>query len=366
MSKASNTSLVTEERGVPSRVIAAIEKQGGFETLLPAPYRSMAQRMLARAQLYIANSSNRVKIQQCTVASLATAVLEAGAMGLPIDGKMAHIVPFNCKVKGPDGREIWESRATFMPDYKGIVCVARRHATIVDCFAHHVFKNDIFHRAMIDGVWKLEYEPAQGDRGAYLGTFAVVLFAEKRFVVEYMVESEIEAIRKRSKAANDGPWVTDWFEMAKKTVLKRIMKLYADDPEVLDLLDKDNVALGYEDADIIDEPPRKIGARKSEPLRLGSLGGDADIVGAAGQEEEPSGVTEEQPKRGAARERQAPEAEVESSDPVEYWRASMLKQTSRAEVDFVWQEAEADQSMDQAQTAKVKGHYEKIRRNLPE
>ncbi len=267
-----STAVATQEpKSVSARVIAAVEHTGQFDQLLPAPYRSMAQRMLQRARLYIANSPNRDKIQACTIPSLVTAILEAGAMGLVLDGKMAHIVPFNCKVKDESGKDRWESRATFMPEYKGIINVARRHGTIVDGFAHHVHRNDIFKRALVNGKWLVEYEPQLEDRGDYMGTFATLIFDGGRFVCEYMTEEEIQLVRNRSKSKDNGPWVTDFGEMAKKTVLKRAIKTYADDPEVLDLLDQDNAVCGLVEAEATSsEPlPKLHGARKGAPLRLG-------------------------------------------------------------------------------------------------
>jgi hypothetical protein len=35
---------------------------------------------------------------------------------------------------------------------------------------------------------------------------------------------EVDAIRMRSKASSSGPWVTDYEEMAKKTVMRRLLK----------------------------------------------------------------------------------------------------------------------------------------------
>ena len=39
-----------------------------------------------------------------------------------------------------------------------------------------------------------------------------------------ILDSEIELIRSRGRAKDNGPWVTDWNEMAKKTVFRRLSK----------------------------------------------------------------------------------------------------------------------------------------------
>jgi recombination protein RecT len=39
-----------------------------------------------------------------------------------------------------------------------------------------------------------------------------------------MSVEDVEKIRKRSKAADNGPWVTDWEAMAKKTAIKQLCK----------------------------------------------------------------------------------------------------------------------------------------------
>lgn len=49
----------------------------------------------------------------------------------------------------------------------------------------------------------------------------------------------MEAIRNRSRAGNSGPWVTDFDEMAKKTVFRRLSKWLPISSEYRDALDKD-------------------------------------------------------------------------------------------------------------------------------
>jgi hypothetical protein len=51
---------------------------------------------------------------------------------------------------------------------------------------------------------------------------------------------EIEAIRRKSRSANDGPWVDHWNEMAKKTVFKRLAKWITLSPEIREQLQRED------------------------------------------------------------------------------------------------------------------------------
>jgi len=57
-----------------------------------------------------------------------------------------------------------------------------------------------------------------------LGVLSIAPFVSGGADVLWMPKLEIDAIRKRSRAANDGPWVTDYLEMAKKTGIHRHVK----------------------------------------------------------------------------------------------------------------------------------------------
>jgi len=54
-----------------------------------------------------------------------------------------------------------------------------------------------------------------------------------------MNKEEIDAIQKRSKAGQSGPWITDWAEMAKKTVFRRHSKWLPISSEFQEAFDKD-------------------------------------------------------------------------------------------------------------------------------
>ena len=90
-------------------------------------------------------------------------------------------------------------------------------------------KNHLFHEPLI-----------VGKRGEVIGAYAVIVLPDGDWRYEWMEFSELARIRSRSKASNGGPWVTDTREMQKKTVLKRGLKTYCEDPAIVRALELDD------------------------------------------------------------------------------------------------------------------------------
>lgn len=230
---------------------------GCFASMLPERYKDNAARWIQRGRLYINTSKNRDNLLKCSMASLVRAFLQGAEQGLPIDGKLAYLVPY--------GQE-----ATFMASYIGLIAVARRQGLIVDGFARTVRERDEFSLSMTNGQFHTHFAPYVGaEPGEIVGAFAVLIFPGNRTVADFLSHDEIEAVRARSKAAKSGPWVSDWGEMAKKTVLRRTIKTYVDDADVLALLDADDAQHGLLDVEASEAGSTKnFGARRAAPLRL--------------------------------------------------------------------------------------------------
>lgn len=246
-----NTQPAAPQTPLSQRVVDMVSKSGLFENALPEAYKPHAERFKARARIYI---GRKQELQKCTPSSLCQCVLSAAEFGLALDGRMAHAVAFNCKVKDDRGKPVlvngseqWESIATFMPSYFGIIDVCRRHRSIVDAIAELVCENDTFEYYMENARYHFRWQRAMSNRGKVIGAFAQLLFGDDRYRIVYMDDAEITHVRNKSKAAKDGPWVTDTDEMRKKTVLKRALKTYITDPESLDLIDLDDRSSGYID-----------------------------------------------------------------------------------------------------------------------
>ncbi len=120
-----------------------------------------------------------------------------------------------------------------------------------------------------------------------------------------MSKDEVEAIRKRSRSGSSGPWVTDWNEMAKKTVFRRHSKWLPLSPDLRDAIEKD------EDVDL---KGGTIDVGASNVAR--SVFGGPDPVKNAKPVEEAAPEVETTPAEEAPAETPAPE-QATGQNPVE-------------------------------------------------
>lgn len=165
-------------------------------------------------RLLLAAAGRTPKILDCTKESLLRFCLKCAETGLePIGAGGAWPVPY--------GNEL-----TFIPDYRGLINCAKRAGCIRDAYAEFVKVNDQFDYALGMEPY-LKHKPAVGDRGALVAAYCIIVFPDntKRFVV--MDKEEVLGIKKRSKAASSGPWVTYEAQMWCKTVVRRAMKPFA-------------------------------------------------------------------------------------------------------------------------------------------
>lgn len=158
---------------------------------------------------------------KCTQTSLLACIMTCAQLGLEPDQFLgqAYLIPFKNNKKGG----LYECQ--IIPGYRGYISLARRTGEVQTLSAQVVYENDEF-SLQYGTEDKLEHRPAMnGDRGKPVGAYCVIKYKDGGYSFDFMSTADIEKIRKRSKAANDGPWVTDWDEMAKKTVIRRHIKL---------------------------------------------------------------------------------------------------------------------------------------------
>lgn len=157
------------------------------------------------------------KLAECTPASLLNALMLCAQAGLLPDGRNAHLIPYGSNVQ-------------VIFDYKGLVQIAERNG-IQNIRAIAIHEKDALEYRM-DGAsvvfnWTPDYLKDRGE----IVAFAATCIRDGNTDVEIMTKAEVDAIRKRSKSGNSGPWVTDYAEMGKKTVLRRMSKRWPLSPE---------------------------------------------------------------------------------------------------------------------------------------
>src|SRR5690606_21449268 len=87
---------------------------------------------------------------------------------------------------------------------------------------------------------QLVHRPDPTGQGEMTHVYAIAWLRDADPIFEVMTREEVERIRKRSKAADNGPWVTDYEAMARKTVVKRLCKYLPLSPEAEAAIEADN------------------------------------------------------------------------------------------------------------------------------
>lgn len=157
--------------------------------------------------------SSTPKLQTCTPQSFLGAMMQAAQLGVEPNTPLgqAYLIPYG-------------SVCQFQIGYKGLIDLAYRSGEVSSIQAHEVHENDTFEYEY--GLEpKLRHVPAMTDRGPVTYYYAVLKLKNGGVGFEVMSRDDVEAFaRKKSKAYSNGPWETDFDEMAKKTVLKKVMK----------------------------------------------------------------------------------------------------------------------------------------------
>lgn len=161
-------------------------------------------------------STNR-QLQASTPESFVGAMMQAAQLGLEPNTPLgqAYLIPY---------RNHGVMQTQFQIGYKGLIDLAHRSGEFQTIYAETVYENDEFDYEL--GLEpKLVHKPAMENRGNPIYYYAVYKLVNGGYGFEVMSKSDIELHAKKfSKAFRNGPWESDFDEMAKKTVLKKVLK----------------------------------------------------------------------------------------------------------------------------------------------
>ena len=188
-----------------------------------------------RAALYL-ELTGRPALYECTPESLRDCIIKAATYGL-LPGRDCHLLPFRTKQGG-------KRLATFVPNYFGLILALERTGKVKKAFAHPVYSGDEFELDYLADIYRhvpaVTLRRVPGDLRFFYGC---VRLKDGTTHIELMDEVQIDGVRRRSPAHEQGPWVDDYLMMARKTVLKRAMKYVRLTPQTQEFLDEDEARL---------------------------------------------------------------------------------------------------------------------------
>lgn len=230
--------------------VALRESESQFAQMLPQFLQRQSSRLFAVALRAIKDQ----KLAQCQPITVVAAVIQSAELGIPIDNTHGALVPF----RDNDKKII---NCQFIAMYRGLMMSVRRGGEIRQFSAENVFAGDVF-RITYGTQRRLHHVPdydAKRTKDTLLGAYATARWKDGTVDFDYLSLDELLAIKARARAQK-GPWAhpRDFFEMTKKSALRRLCKklplstemaawLDADEKRELDIEDSDPVEAEFED-----------------------------------------------------------------------------------------------------------------------
>jgi recombination protein RecT len=163
--------------------------------------------------------STNPKLASCTPKSFLGAMMNAAQLGLEPNTPLgqAYLIPFSNK---------GQLEVQFQIGYNGLIDLAYRSGEVKSIQAQIVYENDFF-ECEYGLEPKLVHRPADADRGKPVKVYAVFTTKDDGYGFEVMSMEDVRNHAQKysqSYKSSYSPWTTNFEEMAKKTVLKRVLK----------------------------------------------------------------------------------------------------------------------------------------------
>jgi len=227
--------------------------------MAPARFQAVMTSVLAK----------QPELMECEPSSFLSAMITAAQLGLdPTPGKhQCYFIPFRNNTK-----RIVECQ--FISGWRGLVELARRSGEISRIEAHVVFHGEAF--AYSKGLKPtLDHNPmtagVQRTSANVTYAYAIAFFRDGSTQFEVMDRKQIDAIRDRGR--RNPVWNTDYEEMARKTVVRRLAKYLPQTPEL-------SQALADDQEDEIALPPSRTPERITEIQEEASAEANREIAAA--------------------------------------------------------------------------------------
>lgn len=210
---ANKASGAVQKQVSPEQSLNALLKRMGPEIQRALPKHLDADRIARIAMTAVRTTP---KLLDCDQMSFIAAIMQSAQLGVePNTGLgQAYLIPYGKQVQ-------------FQLGYKGLIDLAVRSGQYKAIYAHEVYADDEFDYSY--GLIKdLTHKPAAIPSGEPVGYYAVYHLKNGGYDFVYWTKERIDQhALKFSQAVQKGwtsPWKTNFDAMAKKTVLKEVLK----------------------------------------------------------------------------------------------------------------------------------------------
>lgn len=205
--------------------VAQAARQTGLKVLLQKMQGQIAKALPSvltperYTRMVMTALSTNPDLQKCTPESFLGAVMQAAQLGLEPNTPLgqAYLIPRN--IKGT-------MQVTFQIGYQGYLDLGYRSGDIAIIDAQAVRENDFFEYEY--GLEpKLKFKPSLTNRGPVIAYYAMFKTKAGGYNFLVMSKEDIEAFKKQhvdNYGSKYSPWNTSYDAMAKKTVLKQVIK----------------------------------------------------------------------------------------------------------------------------------------------
>jgi recombination protein RecT len=170
------------------------------------------------------------KLLDCTRESMWLALSQAAQLGLKPGTATGdcHLQPNKNKKTDRQGNASYETEATLIIGYRGYIALAKRSGQIGAIQAQIIYEHDVYDLEYTRMEKPLIHKPViDRDPGRMIAAYCI--WTEKDAPgepkVEVMRRDQIDKIRQKAlRGQTFGPWVDNYDEMARKTVIRRAQK----------------------------------------------------------------------------------------------------------------------------------------------
>lgn len=206
-------------------------------------------------------------LQKCDPRTIVRAALQGAVLGLDFNKTLreAYLIPRGHTRAGPDGNVLRDERghiitfyeATFMPGYAGLRKLVMNGGDVLNIRSALVYESELTGK---NGSFVYQFTPDlqflhqpclnPRDRGALVLAYSVAKLKSGEYSIEVMSIDEVEkSAHQRSEMwkasrgvgkVETGPWVNDYDQMVRKSVLKRHCNQLPMSPEAAEAINLDN------------------------------------------------------------------------------------------------------------------------------